>query len=131
MTCLECATWPALGFAEYLTNMLVFGAISGQVDVASQLREPTMDWKVCVRYACFAGEYVAELILSTGSQDLYGVSGVLMWSWWRPCCWASVSMEMDCDVAILVFIDAMVDAEKIANFTIKININFLSKFLFE
>ena len=55
-TWFACARCPSEGLDEYLASMLVIGAISGLVDVASQLRDPTIDWNFCVRYCCLARE---------------------------------------------------------------------------
>ena len=79
-TCLACARCPLDGLDEYLARMLVIGAISGLVDVASQLSDPTMDWNFCVRYCCLEEGLSVFLILSTGRLDLYGDCSVEMWS---------------------------------------------------
>ena len=57
MTCLAWVTCPSVGREEYFARILVIGAISGLVDVESQLREPTIDRYFCVRCACLAGVY--------------------------------------------------------------------------
>ena len=75
-TYLACARWPSEGLEQYLASMLVIGAMSGRVEVVSHVSDPRIDWKVLVRCAWCASEYVWDLILSTGRPDLNGAVGV-------------------------------------------------------
>ena len=49
MTCLAARMWPLVALVVYLARKLVTGAISGRVEMASQLREPT---RVCSVLFC-------------------------------------------------------------------------------
>ena len=51
MTCLAAVVCALVGSLEYLASRLVTVAISGLVEILSQLREPTIDWK-CLMICC-------------------------------------------------------------------------------
>ena len=81
ITLFAAAMCPFDGFKVYLARMLVMVAMSGRVEIASQLRQPTsccMVWLLACLVA-FDCDFGGGGIESIGFPIVCGVRGILIW----------------------------------------------------
>ena len=96
MTLFAALMWPLLAFRVYFARILVIVAMSGQVDVDSHVRDPTMDCIICIIAADDLVWNVSFGILSTGKPERYGLRGQLTFGLSNWNCLTRLSMNASC-----------------------------------
>ncbi len=77
----------------YCASIFVIVAMSGRVDIESQVKHPKRTCILWVSFACCLLDIIFVFIESTGQPERYGVVTGLTWSLSKPAIWHRFSMN--------------------------------------